>query len=147
MAREYFLKEITEKEYPMPLVLYPFNKAELLINEEVNSADSLSYLYELLELNETFVIQLEAHTDSRGGNAANMDLSQRRAQTCVDYLISRGIDAERLVAVGRGEEQLLISDAEIAAMATEEEKEAAHQKNRRTVFRILRFDYVPKGSE
>lgn len=147
MAREYFLKEITEKEYPMPLVLYPFNQADLLINDEVNSADSLNYLYDLLELNETFVIQLEAHTDSRGGNASNMELSQRRAQTCVDYLIGKGIDAERLVAVGRGEEQLLITDAEIAAMATEEEKEAAHQKNRRTVFRILRFDYVPKGSE
>ena len=76
-----------------------------------------------------------------------MDLSQRRAQTCVDYLISRGIEADRLVAVGRGEEQLLISDAEINALATEAEREAAHQKNRRTVFRILRFDYVPKASE
>lgn len=147
MAREYFLKEISEKEYPMPLVLYPFNQASLLINDEVNSADSLNYLLELLQVNETFVIQLEAHTDSRGSNASNMDLSQRRAQTCVDYLISRGIDAERLVAVGRGEEQLLISDAEINALSTEEEKEAAHQKNRRTVFRILRFDYVPKASE
>ena len=147
MAREYFLKEISEKEYPMPLVLYPFNQASLLINEEVNSADSLNYLLELLRVNETFVIQLEAHTDSRGSNASNMDLSQRRAQTCVDYLISRGIAADRLVAVGRGEEQLLISDAEINAMSTDAEKEAAHQKNRRTVFRILRFDYVPKATE
>lgn len=143
MAREYFLKEITEKEYPMPLVLYPFNQADLLINDEVNSADSLNYLLDLLQVNETFVIQLEAHTDSRGDNAYNKGLSQRRAQTCVDYLISRGIAPDRLVALGQGEEQLLVSDAEINAMRTEEEKEAAHQKNRRTVFRILRFDYVP----
>jgi len=127
----------------MPLVLYPFNQAELLINDVVNSADSLDYLLELLQVNETFVIQLEAHTDSRGDNAYNKELSQRRAQTCVDYLISRGIAAERLVALGQGEEQLLVSDAEINAMRTDEEKEAAHQKNRRTVFRILRFDYVP----
>lgn len=147
MAREYFLKEISEKEYPMPLVLYPFNEAALLINSEVNSADSLNYLLDLLQVNETFVIQLEAHTDSRGDNAYNKELSQRRAQTCVDYLISRGIDQDRLVAVGLGEEQLLVSDAEIKAMADDAAREAAHQTNRRTVFRILRFDYVPKSTE
>lgn len=147
MAREYFLKEISEKEYPMPLVLYPFNQADLLINEEVNSADSLNYLLDLLQVNETFVIQLEAHTDSRGDNAYNKELSQRRAQTCVDYLISRGIAADRLIAVGRGEDQLLVTDAEIKSMATDEEREAAHQTNRRTVFRIVRFDYVPNASE
>jgi len=72
-----------------------------------------------------------------------MELSQRRAQTCVDYLISKGIAADRLVATGRGEDQPLISDAEIKAMKSEAEKEAAHQSNRRTVFKIIRFDYVP----
>jgi hypothetical protein len=45
--------------------------------------------------------------------------------------------------VGKGEDQLLISDAEIAKLKTEAEKDAAHQANRRTVFRILRFDFVP----
>ena len=61
----------------------------------------------------------------------------------MDYLISRGVTRDRLVAVGHGKERLLISDAEIVKMSTEEEKERAHQANRRTVFRILRFDYEP----
>lgn len=128
----------------MPLVLYPFNQAELLIDNEVNSEDSLNYLVDLMEVNETFVIQLESHTDTRGEAKYNRELSQRRAQTCVDYLISKGIVADRLVARGRGEDEPLVSDKEIAAMKSEDDKEAAHQMNRRTVFKIIRFDYVPK---
>ncbi len=147
LVGEHFLDPIVEgKSYPMPLVLYPFGSAELLINDEVNSADSLNYLLKLMNDNPTFVIELQSHTDSRGGDAANMELSQRRAKTCVDYLISKGIASDRLTAKGMGETALLISDAEINALPTEEEREAAHQKNRRTVFRIIRYDYVPKGN-
>ena len=143
-AREYFLKEIvTNQEYPMPLVLYPFNQATLLVDAQVNSEDSLNYLVDLLTRNESLVIQLESHTDSRGDAKYNKDLSQRRAQTCVDYLIARGIDARRVVAVGNGEEQLLVSDATIAAMKSEAEKDKGHQANRRTVFRIIATDFVP----
>lgn len=144
MTREFPMTEVVlDVEYEMPLVLYPFNESELLVNGEVNSADSLNYLLSIMERNETFVIQLESHTDSRGNAAYNKELSQKRAQTCVDYLVSRGIAPDRLVAVGHGKERLLISDAEIAKMKSEEEKERAHQANRRTVFRILRFDYQP----
>lgn len=144
MTREFPMKEVVlDVEYDMPLVLYPFNESELLINNEVNSADSLNYLLSIMERNETFVVQLESHTDSRGNASYNKELSQKRAQTCVDYLIGRGIARDRLVAVGHGKERLLISDAEIGKMRTEEEKERAHQANRRTVFRILRFDYEP----
>ena len=143
-AREYFLKEVVlDEEYAMPLVLYPFNEAKLLIDATVNSADSLSYLLDIMERNESFVIQLESHTDSRGKDDYNKNLSQQRAQTCVDYLVSRGVAADRLVAVGKGETMLLVSDSEVNAMASEDEKERAHQANRRTVFRILRFDYAP----
>ncbi|WP_306642470.1 OmpA family protein [Sanyastnella coralliicola] len=144
-AREYFLKEIVIGiEYDLPLVQYPFNEATLLVNEEVNSADSLNFLYDLLVTNGNFVIQLEAHTDTRGKVGYNQELSQRRAQTCVDYLVSKGIAKDRMVAVGKGKSEPKISDKEINAMATEEEKEAAHQVNRRTIFKILRYDYVPK---
>lgn len=144
-AREYFLKEvIIDKEYDLPLVLYPFDKAELLVNDQVNSKDSLNYLYDLLTRNPNFVIQLESHTDTRGKDAYNRELSQRRAETCVEYLASKGIDKDRMVAVGMGETAPLITDSEINAMSTEEEQERAHQVNRRTVFKILRYDYVPK---
>ena len=144
-AREYFLKEVKlGVEYDLPLVLYPFNKWELLINEEVNSADSLNYLLDIMQRNPNFVVELDAHTDTRGSDKDNLLLSQRRAETCVNYLVGKGISPDRLVAKGLGESQPKISDAQISAMATEEEKEAAHQKNRRTVFQILRYDYVPK---
>ena len=147
-AREYFLKEIViKKEYDLPLVLYPFDKAELLINNEVNSSDSLNYLFDLMTRNPNFVVQLESHTDTRGKSGYNQELSQRRAETCVKYLIGRGIASDRLVAKGVGENQPIIKDAQINAMATEEEQEKAHQVNRRTVFKILRLDYVPKVEE
>lgn len=144
-AREYFLQEIIlEKEYNLPLVLYIFDKADLVVDEATNSKDSLNYLFDILTKNPTLVINLEAHTDTRGSDKYNQDLSQRRAQTCVDYLVSRGIDKARMFAVGKGESEPKISDKEINAMATEDEKEAAHQKNRRTVFTIRSYDYVPK---
>ncbi len=143
LAREYLLKEIVlNKEYDMPVVLYPLGSAELLIDASVNSADSLNYLVDLLDRNENLVIQLEAHTDSRGSSSANKKLSQDRAETCVNYLVEKGIASERMVPLGYGEDALLVSDAEINRLP-ESERERAHQRNRRTVFKIIRFDYKP----
>ena len=143
-AREYFLKEIViEKEYNLPLVLYPFDQDILLVNEKVNSKDSLNGLYDILERNPMFVIQLEAHTDSQGAADYNQDLSQRRAETCVNYLISKGVDPARLKPLGVGEGSPIIKEKEINAMATQEEQDAAHQVNRRTVFKIISYDFVP----
>lgn len=132
-----------EKDIKMPLVLYDLGKWFLQVNDSVNSKDSLEYLYDILVENPTIIIELAAHTDSRGNDKANQVLSQKRAQTCVSYLIERGIAAERMVPVGYGETKLLVSDAEINALPTNEEREVAHQKNRRTVFRVLSWDYVP----
>jgi outer membrane protein OmpA-like peptidoglycan-associated protein len=112
------------------------------VNEEVNSTDSLSYLVDLLQRNENLVIQLEAHTDSRGTNSSNKVLSQRRAETCVNFLVDQGISLDRLVPFGHGEDKLIVTDSQIAKMP-ESERENAHQVNRRTVFKIIRFDYVP----
>ena len=143
--KEYLLQVVvTEKDYPMPLVQYEFDQATLVVDAVVNSQDSLDYLVGLLERNPTFVISLEAHTDTRGGNDYNRELSQRRAETCVSFLVDRGIDRARLEPIGRGEDMPLITDKELAGLASEEEQEAAHQMNRRTVFRITSFDYVPK---
>ena len=140
-GEEFFLEEIvTNKEYSFPEVLYPLASAELLVDDMVNSKDSLDFLVELLTNEENLVIELRSHTDSRGGEAGNMALSQQRAETCVNYLIENGIAPDRLVPKGLGESELLVSDAAIANLP-EEEREAAHQRNRRTRFTILRFDY------
>lgn len=139
-AHLYELIPITEEPIKLPEILYEFNSVELTDQAK----DSLDYLYNILVDNPTIVIELKANTDSRGSDSYNLKLSQGRAESAVNYLESRGIEPERMEPKGYGETNLLISDAEINAMATEEEREAAHQLNRRTEFSILRDDYVPK---
>jgi len=88
-----------------------------------------------------------------------MTLSQKRAQSVVDYLVSKGIEIERLTAKGYGESSPRVADAETAAqypflkagtvlneqfintLPNEEQKEIVHQLNRRTEFKVLRTDY------
>jgi outer membrane protein OmpA-like peptidoglycan-associated protein len=92
--------------------------------------------------NPTIVIELQSHTDSRGNDKSNQTLSEARAKTCVDYLIDKKkIPAARLTYKGFGEKKLLVTDAQIAKEPTKEGKNALHQKNRRTVFRIVNWDY------
>ena len=129
-------------EIKFPEVLYDLGKYSL----RPESKDSLNFLYQTLIDNPTIVIELSAHTDSRGSDNSNQTLSENRAKSCVDYLIEKGIAADRMVAVGYGENKLIFSDADIAKFKTKEEQEAAHQKNRRTVFSVLRDDYVPQSS-
>lgn len=131
----YLEKVIYDIGYDFPEVQYPFNSVELLNKPgEVSSTDSLDYLYNLLIENPTMIVELRAHTDTRGTKTANRKLSQGRAQTCVAYLIAKGIDPKRLIPVGMGEDKPLIGDTAIAKMKTKQEREAAHQKNRRTEF-------------
>jgi peptidoglycan-associated lipoprotein len=119
--------------------VYPFNKADIT----AEAADSLEFLYNILVDNPQLVIELRANTDSRGGDDYNLILSQKRADSAVGYLVRRGIDPARMVPRGYGETNLLITDDEIAKLASEEEREAAHQANRRTEFSILGDDFVP----
>jgi peptidoglycan-associated lipoprotein len=139
-AHLYELIPIREEGIKLPEILYDFNKTTLTDQAK----DSLDYLYRILVENPTIVIQLRANTDSRGSDSYNERLSQGRAESVVNYLAGRGIDLERMEPKGYGETNLLISDAEINKLATEEEREAAHQLNRRTDFIVLRDDFVPK---
>lgn len=136
-------------------IFYEYGKAELM----PESMASLDELVEILNDNPTITIELGAHTDFRGKDATNQDLSQRRAQSVVDYLITKSIDKARLVAKGYGEAVPMTVDAEearimeflkdgdvltekfINALTSNEEKEDAHQLNRRTEFKVLKTDY------
>jgi outer membrane protein OmpA-like peptidoglycan-associated protein len=123
----------------MPEVQYELGKADLL----PSSKDSLNYLYDIMKDNPTTVVELNSHTDTRGSAASNMTLSTARAQSCVNYLVKeKGINEKRLIAKGYGATQPLISDNVIKKAKTKEEQEALHQKNRRTSFKILSFDFV-----
>lgn len=142
-----------EREIRFPDVLYDLGKADL----RPESKDSLDFLYNTLIDNPSFVIELSSHTDYRGSDPENQKLSEARAKSCVDYLISKGIPAARMVAKGYGEKRPLEvknADGKILYTLTEsyivkqtkgkskEEYEALMQKNRRTVFSVLRKDFV-----
>ncbi|MEX2379497.1 MAG: OmpA family protein [Vicingaceae bacterium] len=136
----YELQPITEEPIKLPEILYEFDDVKLTDQAK----DSLEILYKTLVDNPNIVIELLANTDSRGSDTYNQKLSQGRAKSVVDYLVSRGIERERMIPKGMGESNLLISDNEINKLPTEEEREAAHQLNRRTEFRIISTDYVPR---
>lgn len=138
-AHLYELQPVTEEPIKLPEILYAFNDTALT----EQAKDSLEILYQTLVDNPTLIIELRANTDSRGTPQYNQRLSQGRASAAVNYLASRGIPKERMEPKGYGESNLLISDAEINKLATEEEREAAHQLNRRTEFSVISFDYVP----
>lgn len=139
-AHLYELQPISKEPIKLPDILYDFDAATLTPQAE----DSLDYLYDILVDNPTIVIELLSNTDSRGSDSYNERLSQARAASAVAYLIKRGIDDERMVPKGMGKRNLLYTDAEINRLPTEEEREAMHQLNRRTEFRIISTDYEPK---
>lgn len=80
-------------------IFYEYNKATLT----ASSAASLDELVELLNLNPNVTIELAAHCDNRGGDSYNQRLSQARAESVMNYLLDKGIEKERLTAVGYGE--------------------------------------------
>jgi len=101
------------------------------------SVDELDKLVKIMVENPTLVIELGGHTDRRGADEYNMILSKQRAEIAKKYLTSKGIDASRIKTKGYGESKPEISGEAINSMKTHEEKEAAHQQNRRTVVTII----------
>lgn len=115
---------ILDKSIILENIYYDLDKAEI----RPDAAAELDKLVQILKDNPTIRIELSSHTDARSSDEYNLDLSQRRAQSAVDYIVSQGIDEDRLVAKGYGETQLIIENAQ-----TEEE----HQVNRRTEFKVI----------
>ena len=134
LVQDFTLDVIPGEDVVIEGIEYDLNKTTL----RARSKEILDKIYDYLVLNDNFSIEINAHTDTRGSNKANQILSQGRAQSCVDYLISKGIEKKRLLPTGYGETKPLISDDQIAVMVPKsEEFEAAHQKNRRTAFRVM----------
>jgi outer membrane protein OmpA-like peptidoglycan-associated protein len=98
----------------------------------------LDKLVDLLVKNPTIKIEIGGHTDTRGDDKDNVKLSSDRAKTVYDYIILKGIKADRMSYKGYGETKTVVSDEEIAKLATEKAKEAAHQSNRRTEYKIIK---------
>ena len=116
-------------------IYFDLNKADI----RPDAAIELNKIVEVMKQNPQMEIELGSHTDSRGSDAANRSLSDRRAKSSADYIVSQGISRDRIKGKGYGESKLKVSDKEIANAATEEEKEILHQKNRRTEFIITKM--------
>jgi outer membrane protein OmpA-like peptidoglycan-associated protein len=121
---------------PVTLANVFFDLGKATLRPESNI--ELDKLVDFLVKNSTVKIELGGHTDTRGDDKENMTLSSDRAKAVYNYLITKGIKAERLSFKGYGETKTVVSDAEIAKLSTEKEKEAAHQKNRRTEYKIIK---------
>ena len=106
-------------------ILYDLGKFDIRPDAAVILDDFVKYLQEHPEVN----VELGSHTDSRGGARFNQQLSEKRAKAAVDYIVSKGIDQERLTAKGYGK-----SDLKIANAKNEEE----HQQNRRTTIKTVK---------
>lgn len=85
------------------------------------------------------LLEIGVHTDARGSNKYCYRLDQKRAQAIADYLIAKDIPLKRLIAIGYGKSELLVADEVIAQMKSKLEKEEAHAKNRRVVFKVVKI--------
>ena len=145
----------------LPMILY--RTAHWELDHESNPKDSLEYLYRVLTENPNITIELASHTDYRMPTNYNDTLSLKRARSCVEYLISRGIAADRMTAKGYGERKPLTLTKDVklpsgkvvpkGSVLTEsfinkykmkkDDWEFLLQLDRRTEFSVLRRDYVP----
>ena len=136
-------------------IFYDFDKATLRPESETALDNEL---ITILNDNPNISIELASHTDFRGRDAYNQELSQRRAQSVVDYLIANGIASERVKAVGYGETVPKMITKKLATLypqfkegdilteefiltLSEEDQEVAHQINRRTEFQVISITY------
>lgn len=129
------LNPIPLKEIIIKGILYDLASADL----KPESIERLDTIAKTLSDNPTFVIEIASHTDSRADSTYNNELSLRRAQSVVNYLVSKGIETERLRPRGYGESKLL-NECKDGVSCPEE----MHALNRRTTFSIISEDYVPK---
>ena len=152
-TQDFVLSPIS-KPVTMENIFYEFAKWTLTPASE----EGLNQLIKLLNDNPNITIELSAHTDRVGNAEANKVLSEKRAQSVVDYLIGHGIEKERLTPMGYGKEKPVVADKALNKrypfIPTEQElnekfidtlpkdqQEICNQINRRTEFKVLKTTY------
>lgn len=137
-------------------IYYDFGKWEL----RPESKKELNKLIDILHANPNITIELASHTDMVGDSLSNIILSQRRAQSVIDYLIEKGIAKDRLTAKGYGKnvpktitprmaqqtgfpEGTVLTESFINSLSNQEQKDLANQLNRRTEFKVTSTNYIP----
>ncbi len=127
------------KIFALENIYYDFNKSDI----RQDAAIELDKLVQLLIDNPEIKIELGSHTDSIDDNSYNLQLSQRRAESAVRYIVQHGIAPDRLVAKGYGEEKPIARNTNPDGT----DNPVGRQKNRRTEFKILEIGVVPKTLE
>jgi outer membrane protein OmpA-like peptidoglycan-associated protein/tetratricopeptide (TPR) repeat protein len=125
---ESFVDEISSVPFVLEHVYYDFNKAYIREDAE----EPLTELITIMTENPTIIVEIGSHTDARGSDRYNQQLSEARAKSVVEYLISSGIEKERLTYVGYGETDPT-NDCVNEVRCSEDD----HQRNRRTEFRVV----------
>lgn len=116
-----------DKQIELKNIYYAFDKTDVLSESEVE----LDKLVNFMQDNPQLKVELSSHTDSRGSDKYNLTLSEKRAKSAVDYMLSKGVDEARIVAKGYGETRP-INHCVNGVKCTKEE----HQQNRRTEIMI-----------
>ncbi len=124
---------IVNKSIVLDNIYYDLDKDDI----REDAALELDKLIIILKDNPNISIELSSHTDDRSSVEYNQDLSQRRAESAVSYILSKGINENRITAKGYGESQLIITNAK-----TEEQ----HQINRRTEFKVTSYEFIDSSN-
>jgi len=109
-------------------ILFEFNKSELL----AQSKQTLDKVVIVMNAKKDFKIELGAHSDSKGSDSYNLKLSEQRANSAKNYIISKGIDSSRVIAKGYGE-TMLLNNCNNNSICSDDE----HAVNRRLEFKII----------
>lgn len=113
-------------------------------NIRPDAAKELDKIVEVMNKYPSIVIELGAHTDCRSSYTSNEKLSDDRAKSSAAYIVSKGISQERIYGKGYGEKELL-NDCKCEGSLKSTCSEEDHQKNRRTVFKIVKMNEVGVG--
>ncbi|MCD6355105.1 MAG: OmpA family protein [Prolixibacteraceae bacterium] len=119
------------QKFTLENIYYNFDKWDILPESEIE----LDKLVKVMNDNPAWKVELGSHTDCRGSDAYNKVLSQKRSDSAVSYIVSKGIAKDRIIAKGYGESQLL-NKCDDGVPCTE----AEHRLNRRTEFKILKIE-------
>lgn len=163
IVHDFRMEPVPRRPIILPKINFELAKTDI----QSQFMDSLMDLYLVMENNPNLVVEIRAHTDCMPYvGLTNDTLSQRRAQSVVDYLVNRGIERERLVAKGYADrvprtldEDVVVNyngqkymfsagtvlECDYIATLKGDHQQAAHSLNRRIEFLVLREDYVPRN--
>jgi len=126
----FMFKKSDQKDFIVNDIIYYNEGSSEVLPEAANKLDKV---VDILKNNSIFLVEIISHTDAKGDDASNMKLSEERAKLAVQYIVSKGIDAKRILGKGMGE-MVIINKCKNGVDCSEEE----HRVNRRTEYKFIK---------